>query len=96
MFLWDKLPSIATGFDMGCGSGRWARLFAPRVGHLYCIEPSVTLEVAKQAMSEMANVTLSEQRFPREGVPAMLSAAGPGQVRFSDRPPCWCAVGIKQ
>ena len=32
IFPWDALPPNASGFDMGCGSGRWARLMAPRVG----------------------------------------------------------------
>ena len=36
------------GFDMGCGSGRWAKFVAPRVGFLNCIDPSETaLEQAK-------------------------------------------------
>jgi len=40
VFPWDKVSKKATGFDMGCGSGRWAKLMAPRVGHLHCIDPS--------------------------------------------------------
>jgi len=27
VFPWEKLPENPTGFDMGCGSGRWAYLF---------------------------------------------------------------------
>ena len=57
VFPWDKLRKTATGFDMGCGSGRWARLMAPRVGHLHCIDPSSALEVAKAALSTSANVS---------------------------------------
>ena len=57
VFPWDKLPKNATGFDMGCGSGRWARLMAPRVGHLHCIDPSSALEVAKTTLSTAANVS---------------------------------------
>lgn len=56
-FPWEKLPMNATGFDMGCGSGRWARLMAPRVGHLHCIDPSSALDVAKSALSSVDNVT---------------------------------------
>lgn len=40
LFPWDRLPVDAVGFDMGCGSGRWARGVAPRVGTLHCIEPA--------------------------------------------------------
>lgn len=57
VFPWDRLPKNATGFDMGCGSGRWARLMAPRVGHLHCIDPSSALDVAKTALSSAANVS---------------------------------------
>lgn len=31
IFPWTKLPEEASGFDMGCGSGRWGKLLAPRV-----------------------------------------------------------------
>jgi SAM-dependent methyltransferase len=57
IFPWNKLPKNAIGFDMGCGSGRWAKLVAPRVGHLHCIDPSSALEVAKSTLSSETNVT---------------------------------------
>ena len=57
VFPWDKLPKNATGFDMGCGSGRWAKLMAPRVGHLHCIDPSSALDVARVALTFASNVT---------------------------------------
>lgn len=57
VFPWSKLSKDSTGFDMGCGSGRWAKLMAPRVGHLHCIDPSSALEVAKLALSSTANVS---------------------------------------
>jgi len=57
VFPWDDLPKNATGFDMGCGSGRWAKLMAPRVGHLHCIDPSSALDVARSALTSSANVS---------------------------------------
>jgi ubiquinone/menaquinone biosynthesis C-methylase UbiE len=57
VFPWEKLPKDATGFDMGCGSGRWAKLMAPRVANLHCIDPSSALEVAKVALSTAKNVS---------------------------------------
>ena len=57
IFHWQALPADATGFDMGCGSGRWAKLVAPRVGHLHCIDPSSALNVAKQNLALIANVS---------------------------------------
>lgn len=46
MFPWHILPNNSEGFDMGCGSGRWARFIAPRVAILNCIDPSDSIEVA--------------------------------------------------
>lgn len=58
VFPWDKLSKEASGFDMGCGSGRWAKLMAPRVGHLHCIDPaSSALDVAKVTLASATNVS---------------------------------------
>ncbi len=57
VFPWVKVSEDATGFDMGCGTGRWAKLMAPRVGHLHCIDPSSALEVAKLTLSSTPNVS---------------------------------------
>lgn len=57
VFPWDRLPENPTGFDMGCGSGRWAKLMAPRVGHLHCIDPSSALDVARSALASETNVS---------------------------------------
>lgn len=58
IFPWSALPNGAKGFDMGCGSGRWAKLVAPRVRHLNCIDPSLTaLEVARHRLSECSNIS---------------------------------------
>lgn len=47
-FPWENLIADAEGFDLGCGSGRWARFVAPRVGRLHCIDASSkALAVAK-------------------------------------------------
>jgi ubiquinone/menaquinone biosynthesis C-methylase UbiE len=58
IFPWGKLSSSAVGFDLGCGSGRWARFVAPRVGHLHCIDASsAALEVARQNLATYDNCT---------------------------------------
>jgi SAM-dependent methyltransferase len=58
IFPWDSLPRQAEGFDMGCGSGRWASLVAPRVGKLNCIDASdAALAVARRNLREHDNVT---------------------------------------
>lgn len=55
IFPWEKLPENAVGFDLGCGSGRWAKLVAPRVGKLHLIDPSEALEVAKKNLRDSEN-----------------------------------------
>jgi len=55
IFPWTILPKGAVGFDLGCGSGRWAKLVAPRVGTLHCIDPSVAIEVARKNLGSHAN-----------------------------------------
>ena len=56
LFDWDSLPNDAIGFDMGCGSGRWARLAALKVGKLYCIDASEqALDVAKANLQVQHN-----------------------------------------
>jgi SAM-dependent methyltransferase len=58
IFPWDRLPEDATGFDMGVGSGRWARLVAPRVGHLHAIDAAApALGVARENLAGQDNVT---------------------------------------
>jgi SAM-dependent methyltransferase len=56
IFPFEKIGKNSVGFDMGCGSGRWAKLIAPRVKHLNCVDPSsVALEQAKSNLECHAN-----------------------------------------
>src|SRR3954462_3383746 len=55
IFPFDVLPSDAEGFDLGCGSGRWARLVAPRVGRLHCIDPSAAIEICRDNLADRPN-----------------------------------------
>jgi len=49
IFPFELLPPGAEGFDLGCGSGRWASLVAPKVGKLHCIDPAEkALRVARR------------------------------------------------
>ena len=58
IFPWECLPSNASGFDMGCGSGRWAQLVATKISNLTCIDPSrKALEVARKNLSHLNNIT---------------------------------------
>lgn len=50
-----KLNKNSIGFDMGCGSGRWAFYVAPHVKKLYCIEPSQAIYVAQKKLKNFTN-----------------------------------------
>jgi ubiquinone/menaquinone biosynthesis C-methylase UbiE len=56
IFPFDLVDQKSVGFDMGCGSGRWARTIAPRVGLLRCIDPSsMALEQARKNLQHLGN-----------------------------------------
>lgn len=56
IFPWKRLSPDSTGFDLGCGSGRWAKKIAPRVGRLHLIDASEqALAVAKRNLKEEKN-----------------------------------------
>jgi SAM-dependent methyltransferase len=57
LFPFDSLSEGAEGFDMGCGSGRWAIGVAPRVGRLNCIDPAASaLAVARRNLAGFKNI----------------------------------------
>lgn len=70
VFPWTSLVENAEGFDMGCGSGRWARWVAPRVGRLHCIDPSSAIEVAKTNLSSFGNVKFHRSSVDGQCLPA--------------------------
>jgi SAM-dependent methyltransferase len=56
IFPWEKISNNSLGFDMGCGSGRWAKFVSSRVKLLYCVDPSFeALEVAKKNLKGQKN-----------------------------------------
>ena len=71
IFPFENLGKASVGFDMGCGSGRWAKLIAPRVGILNCIDPSAAaLEQAKINLAGNANCS-----FECASVASLISCA---------------------
>lgn len=57
IFPWSRLNTNAMGFDLGCGSGRWARFVSERVGKLFCIDASQNaLSVAEKNLADLVNV----------------------------------------
>jgi ubiquinone/menaquinone biosynthesis C-methylase UbiE len=59
VFPWHLLPPDGgVGIDVGCGTGRWSMLVAPRVKHLHLLDASAeALAVAKQNLSLAKNVS---------------------------------------
>lgn len=61
IFSWDRISKVSVGADFGCGSGRWAAMVAPRVGHLHLIDASgAALAVAQRNLHGMNNVTFHQ------------------------------------
>jgi SAM-dependent methyltransferase len=58
IFPWNELQPDAVGLDVGCGSGRWSAMVAPRVGHLHLLDASGdALAVARQNLAGTPNVS---------------------------------------
>jgi SAM-dependent methyltransferase len=56
-----RFDGLGEGFDFGCGSGRWARLVAPRVGHLHLVDAAgEALAVARRNLAGQGNVSFHE------------------------------------
>ena len=63
VFPWENISKSSVGFDLGCGSGRWAKFVSPKVGKLFCIDPSNAIEIAKKNLKNFKNC-----RFIKSGV----------------------------
>jgi ubiquinone/menaquinone biosynthesis C-methylase UbiE len=58
IFPWEQLPPEPVGMDVGCGSGRWSVMVAPKIGHLHLLDASEeALAVARQNLVEATNVS---------------------------------------
>jgi len=79
VFPWASLPEEPVGFDAGCGSGRWARLVAPRVSALHCVDASArALDVARKNLSGFDHVS-----FHAASIDAMPFADGSMDFGYS-------------
>jgi ubiquinone/menaquinone biosynthesis C-methylase UbiE len=59
IFPWHLLPQGGgIGVDIGCGTGRWAMMVAPRAAHLYLVDASQdALAVARENLKTVKNVS---------------------------------------
>jgi ubiquinone/menaquinone biosynthesis C-methylase UbiE len=79
VFPWDALPPNAEGFDVGCGSGRWARFVAERVGRLHLVDASTeALDVARRNLAGRDNCI-----FHHASVDAVPLADGSADFGYS-------------
>lgn len=69
VFRRDTLPPDAVGFDMGCGSGRWARRVTPRVGRLHCIDRSEAIDVTRANLAEYTSIRFHEASVDKPELP---------------------------
>jgi len=61
VFPFSELPPEAEGFDLGCGTGRWAALMARRVARLHCIDPAPkALAVARRLLAGLTTVSFHQ------------------------------------
>ncbi len=72
VFPWDRLPSGGgTGIDIGCGSGRWSKMVAPRVAHLHLLDVSPeALAVAQDNLRDTPNVSFHANSVAEIPLPA--------------------------
>ena len=68
IFPWKKISKSAEGFDMGCGTGRWAKFVAPKVRKLHCIDPSDAIKVAKKKLKNFKNINYHRRSLDRSGI----------------------------
>ena len=68
IFPWNKLPKSAEGFDMGCGTGRWAKFVAPKVRKLHCVDPSNAIKVAKKKLKKFKNIKYYQKSLDNSGL----------------------------
>src|SRR5258708_15808084 len=58
IFPWQEVPPDPIGIDVGCGSGRWSVMVAPKVGHLHVLDASDdALAVARHNLASVPNVS---------------------------------------
>lgn len=72
IFPWHLLPpGGGVGMDIGCGSGRWSVMVAPRVAHLHLLDvSSEALDVARESLRGCSNVSFHANSVSEIPLPA--------------------------
>lgn len=61
------LTNQTSVLDVGCGSGRWSKYLADKVGYIEAIDPSKAVFVASQLLEDKKNVRVSQASV--DGIP---------------------------
>lgn len=57
----DKIINSKTyGLDVGCGTGRWTKYLAPKIGFMEAVDPSNAIFAADKLLEGIKNVRLSQ------------------------------------
>jgi ubiquinone/menaquinone biosynthesis C-methylase UbiE len=56
----DMINSQTYILDVGCGTGRWAKYLAPKVGFIEAVDPSNAIFAADKLLGKIKNVRLSK------------------------------------
>ena len=88
IFPWHLLPAGGgVGIDVGCGTGRWSMLVAPRVAHLHLLDASPeALAVARENLQLRKKRELPRQQRGRDPAAAELSRFRLFARRSASRP----------
>ncbi|HNP17449.1 MAG TPA: class I SAM-dependent methyltransferase [Fulvivirga sp.] len=56
---WDSLSRESIALDIGCGSGRWAKYVASKLGFVEAIDPSKAAFIASEFLKKNKNIRVS-------------------------------------
>lgn len=56
----DIINSKTYALDVGCGTGRWTKYLAPKVGFIEAVDPSNAIFAAEKLLKNIKNVRLSQ------------------------------------
>lgn len=70
VFPWNQIDRSSIGLDAGCGSGRWAKFVAPKVGKLICVDASAgAVQVARGSLRSFDNCSVHVSTLEEIPVP---------------------------
>lgn len=68
IFPFNIIGTNSVGADFGCGSGRWAKHFAPKCKKLHCIDPSDAINVAKKNLRNFQNISFEKSSISTNSI----------------------------